>query len=170
MLSQIHQLHNLVLNMIHFCFSELMGTDVECGSVSLLALLVHLHISPWEWQHRDQPDVIIHRLECTQPHSTPILQIYFASRETCCIYSMDVRVCWHGQRIVSAVSLDMGSVLSVWMGGMWIALLPNKQHVGGESKRLTLRASLKSVWCNPVTLHTHTDWWENVWRRLWYGF
>lgn len=76
MMSQFQQLHNLVLNVIQFSFPGLMGTCVECGSISLFALLVHLHISPWEWQHREQLDIILHRLECTQPHSTPIAKVY----------------------------------------------------------------------------------------------
>lgn len=92
MMSQFQQLHNLVLNMIQFSFPALMGTHVECGFISLFTLLVHLHISPWEWQHREQPDIIIHRLECTQPHSTPIIKVYFASSETCWVHDIHVHV------------------------------------------------------------------------------
>lgn len=92
MMSPFQRLHNSVLNMIQFSVPGLMGTHVECGSISLLALLVHLHISPWEWQRREQPDVIIHRPDYTRPHSAPIIKAYFAGRETCCIYNMDGHV------------------------------------------------------------------------------
>ena len=81
---QIYQLHNLMLNRVHF-FTGLLGTCAECGRVSLLALLVHLRISPWEWSH-----TIIHRREFTWPHSTPIVKIYFVSREMCVTFSTDV--------------------------------------------------------------------------------
>lgn len=163
-MSQFQQLHNLVLSMVQFSFAGLMGTCVECGTISLLNLLVHLHISPWEWQRGEQPDVISHRLECT-----PIIKVYFASRGTRCIYSIVKMcmywICWHERRTVCMVSLEMGSVFlcsfverGAWTGNTWIAFPPNKQHAGGESKQITLRAFRKPMWRNPVRLYRYTDW------------
>lgn len=125
-MSPSQKLHNLVLNMIKFSFQGLMETCVECRSISLLALLVHLHNSPWERQHRAQPDIIIHSLECTQPHSTPIIKVYFASRDTCWIHSIGLYIMgmmtWAENCLHCLVSLEMGSVFlsSLMERGTWI--------------------------------------------------
>lgn len=143
-----------------------MGTRAECGCVSLLALLVHLHISAWKWQHREQPDIIIQSLECTQLHSTPIIKVYFASREAWHMYSVHVYM----NRAVLQTGPWDGISVGVLMGGIWIAFPPNKQRASSKSKQLTLRAGLKPMWCNRVTPRRHhrqTDGKEcEVWCKL----
>lgn len=151
----------------NFLSPGLMGTCVECGSISLLALLVHLHISPWEWQHRaarrNHSQAGMHSASFHSHHKG------LFCRETwtvwMCMYMLTwTENCWDGISVSSVCSLmERGA----WMAGAWIAFPPNKQHAGGESKQLMLRAFLKLMWCNPARLLRY-DWWENVWDVTWH--
>lgn len=162
-----------------------MGTLVECGSVSVLALFVPPHRPPWERQLREQPDVITHRQECTEPRPLSQLwglfyqqenMLYIHSTWTCNVYI--------NKEMLQGVPNDerwdqCSSVCPSWGAqygrvNTWISFPPNKQRSGGESKQINSRASLNP--CHVILLHCvqhrqsdgeMTEWWS-WWRRgLW---
>lgn len=97
---------------------------------------------------KEQPDVIIHRLECTNSLRTPgpIVRVYPSSGG----YALYIRASIHpalyaAECCLHCISRDEVNVCVLLSGGEelgWFAFQPKQRHAGGESKQITFRAFL----------------------------